>query len=303
MGAAKYIIWNKTGPRATTSDRSNDKERHMSTTTIVVPCYNEALRLPAALFREFAAAHGNIRFLLVNDGSRDGTMAVLDQLAGLDPAHFEVLNLVENCGKAEAVRRGILQAAMGQPDYIGFWDADLATPLHVIPQFTSVLDRRPEISLLLGVRMPLLGHVIRRRPLRRWLGKVFAQVASGTLGVRFHDTQCGAKIFRVSPEVLAAFSQPFESRWIFDVELLARLIRLRRGNSQPSLNEIAYEFPVDQWEDVAGSKLKGGDFFKAMAELCAIWWRYLRPAARPFIAAPINLESRKVAHAAQRQAA
>jgi dolichyl-phosphate beta-glucosyltransferase len=275
----------------------------MSTTTIVVPCHNEAQRLHVAQFRQFAATHTNVRFLLVNDGSNDRTLALLQQLANIDPDHFDVLNLEKNCGKAEAVRRGITQAAVAQPDYIGFWDADLATPLEAIPEFIAVLDRRPEIGLLLGARIQLLGHAILRQPMRRWLGKAFARAVSSLLGQRFHDTQCGAKIFRVSPEIMAAFSQPFDSRWIFDVELLARLVRSRRGTSQPSLREIVFEFPLEKWEDVAGSKLKQGDFFKAAAELSVIWWRYLRPAAPQFVAASLSADPLGINHAAPRRAA
>ncbi|HZZ26807.1 MAG TPA: glycosyltransferase [Pirellulales bacterium] len=254
----------------------------MSTTTIIVPCHNEARRFNSAQFGRFSIDHQDVRFLLVNDGSQDATLTIIEGLAVANPRQFEVLNLVQNRGKAEAVRLGILQAARRNTDYIGFWDADLATPLQAIVDFISVLERRPEIELLLGVRMPLLGHNICRQPLRRRLGTVFAQVASFTLGVRFRDTQCGAKMFRASPEIMAAFSQPFHSRWIFDVELLARMIRMQRRTTSARLQETVYELPLDQWEDVAGSKLKRGDFFKAVSELAAIWWRYLRPAAPQF---------------------
>jgi dolichyl-phosphate beta-glucosyltransferase len=260
----------------------------MSTATIVVPCYNEAQRLPVAEFRQFAAQQQGIRFLFVNDGSRDDTLSVLERMVATDAARFELLDLPQNGGKAEAVRQGILHASAKQTDYIGFWDADLATPLHAIPEFTAVLDRRPEIMVLLGVRMPLLGHAIRRRTIRRWIGKMFAKVASMVLRVPLKDTQCGAKIFRNASEVVAAFSQPFQSRWIFDVELLARLICLSRRTHQNFLQDAVFEFPIDQWEDVAGSKLKRGDFFKAVGELWGIWWRYLRPAAPPFVAASVK---------------
>ncbi|HTQ38670.1 MAG TPA: glycosyltransferase [Pirellulales bacterium] len=263
----------------------------MPSTTIVVPCHNEAQRLQIEQFRRFANSHTEVRFLFVNDGSTDVTLSLLQQLAALDPLHFEVLDLAQNGGKAEAVRQGVLQAAQKQPDYIGYWDADLATPLLAIPDFIRVQQRRPEIALVMGTRIPLLGHAIRRQPLRRWLGRVFARVTSVALGVRFYDTQCGAKLFRTTSEILAAFSQPFDSRWIFDVELLARLIRMRLGAMQPCLPEIVYEMPLDDWEDVTGSKLKRGDFFKAVSELGAIWWRYLRPAAPQFIGAPVAAET------------
>ena len=79
---------------------------------IVVPCHNESRRLQPALFRQFVAAHNNIQILFVNDGSRDNTLAILEGLAGSDPFHFQVLDLQPNRGKAEAVRQGILQAAV-----------------------------------------------------------------------------------------------------------------------------------------------------------------------------------------------
>ena len=252
---------------------------------IVVPCHDEARRLNLDAFRMFARGHGNVRFLLVNDGSRDRTQSILEQLAYSHPLQFDVLKLVENGGKAEAVRRGVLEAAKSLPDYIGYWDADLATPLAALPEFASVLGRHRQIDLVMGVRMPLLGHDIRRRTLRRWLGKAFSRVTAVLLGIRTQDTQCGAKLFRATPEMLSLFSRPFHSRWIFDVELLARWIRLRSDVSGPRVAHAIYELPLDAWEDVQGSKLKRGDFFKAIVELASIWWRYLRPAAPSYSAA------------------
>jgi glycosyltransferase involved in cell wall biosynthesis len=258
----------------------------MSNIVIVVPCHDEVRRLNVAAFHRFALEHKSIKFLLVNDGSRDGTLDLLRQIAAHDQAHFEVLHLPQNSGKAEAVRQGVLQAALCGPNAIGFWDADLATPLEAIPDFVAALHRQPNVLAVMGVRLPLLGHDIRRRPVRRWLGEEFAQVVSLVFGRRFRDTQCGAKLFRVTPETLAAFSQPFSSRWIFDVEVLARLKQLLANCPKFTWNDALYELPLERWEDVAGSKLKRGDFFKAISELAVIWWRHLRPAAQKFISNP-----------------
>ncbi|HEY2760146.1 MAG TPA: glycosyltransferase [Pirellulales bacterium] len=259
--------------------------------TIVIPCYNEAKRLQIAEYCLFVKRHERIKFLMVNDGSSDETLSILDRLATSHRAHFEVLDLGENCGKAEAVRRGVLHAAQDRPEAIGFWDADLATPLCAIPDFSGVLDRQPDLMAVIGVRVPLMGHDIRRRPIRRWLAAEFSQVVSLVFGQRFHDTQCGAKLFRVMPETLAGFSRPFASRWIFDVELLARLKQMLGSNSKAKLCEAIYEFPLDAWQDVAGSKLKRGDFFKAIGELMVIWWRYLRPGAAMFVPDTATMKS------------
>jgi dolichyl-phosphate beta-glucosyltransferase len=253
----------------------------MTTATIVVPCFNEAQRLNVARFHGFASGRPGVRFLMVNDGSRDDTLLRLQQLAVEDAKHFSVLDLPRNGGKAEAIRQGVLYAAAEQPDFIGYWDADLATPLDAISQFIDLLRRRPEISLVIGTRLPLLGHDIRRRPIRRLLGRIFASVASLTLGTKIRDTQCGAKMFRATPEMLAAFAEPFDSRWIFDVELFARLISIQ-PRSATSLASILYELPLDHWEDIAGSRLKRSDFVKAIGDLSRIWWRYLRPGAAAY---------------------
>src|SRR4051794_39367359 len=147
----------------------------MTHTTIVVPCHNEAQRLRLRDFREFVARHPGISFLFVNDGSTDRTGALLDEIAA-GPKHFSALHLAQNRGKAEAVRQGVLAAAQGSSGYIGYWDADLATPLAAIPSFVSALNRLPQISIVLGTRLQLAGHDIRRKPIRRMLGKLFSRV-------------------------------------------------------------------------------------------------------------------------------
>jgi dolichyl-phosphate beta-glucosyltransferase len=254
----------------------------MTHTTIVVPCHNEAQRLRTRDFREFVVRHPGISFLFVNDGSTDRTGELLNEIAA-GPKHFSALHLARNSGKAEAVRQGVLAATQGSSGYIGYWDADLATPLSAIPRFISALDRLPQIAIVLGTRLQLAGHDIRRKPIRRMLGKLFSRVTGLVLGMRLHDTQCGAKLFRNTESTRAAFSQPFGSRWIFDVELLARLSMLE--GSAKLLYTSIYELPLDHWQDVAGSKLRRGDFVKAIGELRAIWWRYLRPGAPEFVAA------------------
>jgi hypothetical protein len=84
-------------------------------------------------------------------------------------------------------------------------------------------------------------------------------------------------MFRTTPWVAAAFDRPFRTRWIFDVEVLARLSQLASDHGGPALAECVYELPLNEWHDVAGSKLRARDFLKAPAELAAIYRRYLSP--------------------------
>jgi glycosyltransferase involved in cell wall biosynthesis len=256
----------------------------MSQAIIVVPCYNEAERLDPDRFLSFARENRHLGFLFVNDGSRDRTRDVLEGLSRTDQSRFAVLDLPENVGKAEAVRRGVLRACEAGPEYLGYWDADLATPLDAILTFCSVLDSRPDIEMVFGARVSLLGRSIERSPVRHYLGRIFATASSLALGVGFYDTQCGAKLFRTSREIMSLFERPFGTRWIFDVEIVARLIAARRETGRRRVEEIVYEFPLHEWRDIAGSKVKARDFARAFFELAAIAWNY-RPMARPARAA------------------
>jgi dolichyl-phosphate beta-glucosyltransferase len=252
----------------------------MASAVIVVPCYNEAARLQVQTFRDFQCRGHRLRYLFVNDGSRDETLQVLESLRASDPDRFSICDLPRNMGKAEAVRAGILRALETSTEYVGYWDADLATPLSAIPAFCDLLDARPELMIVFGARVRLLGRTIERRATRHYLGRIFATAASLVLGIAVYDTQCGAKMLRASPELQSLFQQPFATRWLFDVEILARLIQARQGTHLRPVEEIIYEFPLYEWHDVAGSKVKASDFVKAFFGLAMIYWKYLRSHTR-----------------------
>ena len=246
----------------------------MTDTIIVMPCYNEARRLNPAPLRDFLIRQSRCALLMADDGSSDQTLQVLETLREQIPGQVGVHRLEEHRGKAEAVRQGILRAFDLGPRLIAYWDADLATPLETIPQYIAVMDRLQEVQMVIGCRIPLLGHAIQRRPLRRWMGRVFSRTASSVLGVPVYDTQCGAKIFRATDFTRALFAEPFRSAWIFDVEILARM---RVALGRQDMSRRIYEFPLESWHEVPGSKLKARDFLKATWELAAIYWTCLRP--------------------------
>jgi dolichyl-phosphate beta-glucosyltransferase len=275
---------------------------------VVVPCFNEARRLNMRAIQDYGRRTEIAELLFVNDGSHDETQELLAHLHRNNPRRFSYLNLERNGGKAEAVRQGVLAALRSNPDYVGFWDADLATPLADIEAFARVLDVRSEIELVIGTRMRLLGHRVERQPLRYWLGRLFANTASLALGVRVFDTQCGAKLFRATSDLPQLFARPFLTRWIFDVEILARIAQSRRGNDAAGLRHVIYELPLDSWQDVAGSTVKRGDFAKAIGEMARIYWTYLRPGAKvvesplPAPALDAALEQRPAPHGDQKAA-
>ncbi|HET8939594.1 MAG TPA: glycosyltransferase [Polyangiales bacterium] len=245
--------------------------------TIVVPCYNESQRLAVSTFQQFVVQHPSVRFLFVNDGSHDATLSILQQLNAANPAQFDVLDLPQNQGKAEAVRRGMLRAFDANASYVGYWDADLATPLAEIPRFVDALDQHAERQICFGSRVRLLGRSIDRNAVRHYLGRLFATVASYVLDLAVYDTQCGAKLFRASARTRDLFAVPFCVNWTFDVELIARLqSQTATGTLAGDAHERIYELPLNDWHDVAGSKVRAGDFVTALFEMWRVYRKYGR---------------------------
>jgi glycosyltransferase involved in cell wall biosynthesis len=234
---------------------------------LVVPCYNEAARLPTDAFAAFLHSSSGTVVLFVNDGSTDGTAGVLARLVERAGSCARVLALPDNVGKAEAVRQGILAALHDGAALVGYWDADLSTPLSEVTRFLAVFDARPAVDVVMGARVQLLGRQVQRRVLRHYAGRVFATGASLALGVPVYDTQCGAKIFRSCEAVARAFRAPFRSRWAFDVEILARYTS---GVGTAEIGTRVYEMPLEAWRDVPGSKVGLLQGFRAGLDLLRI---------------------------------
>lgn len=234
---------------------------------IVVPCFNEQLRLNQNAFVDFAKENRAIHFLFVDDGSEDQTKEMLEGLSKRDE-NFSVLFLNNNVGKANAVRAAMLQIDSSRVDFLGYWDADLATPLSEIPHFVEKIKKCPEVDIFLGSRICRLGTQIKRKWYRHYIGRIFATLASLSLQLAVYDTQCGAKIFRAEV-VEDLFGGPFYSKWLFDIEILFRYIA-KYGKATEKL----YEVSLYSWKDVGGSKLKLADFVLAPLELIKLNWRY-----------------------------
>lgn len=238
----------------------------MPGTIVVIPCYDEAGRLALPAFAELLA--GGVDLLFVDDGSRDATGSLLAAYAATRPERVRVLPLSHNQGKAEAVRQGLLAALDQGAEVVGYLDADLATPPAELLRILEIL-RQTDAAVAIGSRVAMLGSTIERRPLRHYLGRIYATAASLLLRVAVYDTQCGAKLFRRGDALAAALAEPFSSRWGFDVELLGRLLTGAPG--VPAIRPAKMvEVPLRTWRDVAGSKLRPGAMLRAATDLLRV---------------------------------
>lgn len=238
-------------------------------TAIVVPCYNESKRLRLDEFENYLTDKTGVTFIFVNDGSTDNTLEIIDQLCNVNPSQILCKSLDKNKGKAEAVRQGFLMAIELGFENIGYWDADLSTPLNLIDRLYDKLEN-DKITIVIGSRIRILGCDIKRRAWRHYLGRVFATFASLILDLYVYDTQCGAKIFKNSSELRMVFAYPFSVRWIFDVEILARFKIIRKNRGADPIEATALEYPLKNWTHMYGSKIKFSDFIMAAIELAKI---------------------------------
>jgi glycosyltransferase involved in cell wall biosynthesis len=233
-------------------------------TALIIPCYNEENRLPR---EEFLKAADQYFLIFVNDGSLDGT---LNYLRELKHTNIAIVNLEKNVGKANAVRAGVLSlkkdSRFKDIEWFGFLDADLATPFREIPNFFMYQKSLyPDAQSIWGSRIYKLGSKIVRHAKRHYTGRIFATLAHMICKIETYDSQCGAKLFRMSL-LDNAFSEPFMSRWLFDIEIYLRLS-----------DKLIIEYPLREWKDVEGSKVSLIDMvFKTIPELIRIRKKYIR---------------------------
>ncbi len=237
------------------------------TAVIVVPCFNEAERWSMDYWREMLSLPG-VRWLFVNDGSTDGTLPLLMETARLGSA--EVLDLNPNGGKAEAVRRGLLQAVKGSElnEAVGFMDADGAfNPADVADLLTSYRAHTTspeEFDAVWSSRVALAGRDIRRSTSRHYIGRVVATFVSMGQTDMPYDTQSGLKLFRSSTTLRGCLEVPFQTRWLFELELIARWKSLA-----PSPMRI-WEEPLNYWHDIPGSKITSRESRRILRELIVL---------------------------------
>ena len=231
---------------------------------LVIPCYNETKRLQESEVLR-CVTDLNAVVVLVNDGSTDGTLALLQKVSAIHIERIKILNLERNVGKGEAVRAGFIFAITQGATEIGFCDADFSVDYRDLSRIFAKLNENKSVYGVIGSRVEVAGSVIERANLKYFTGRAFATLVRLVLKQRIYDTQCGAKAFRVTPIVEKVFSTPFHSRWAFDVEIIGRINKLTNGE-----NSTVIELPLMRWIEQPGSKLTFLSRIRTVFELIKI---------------------------------
>jgi dolichyl-phosphate beta-glucosyltransferase len=210
--------------------------------SVVIPAFNEAARLPPSLglIREYLGGLGaTYEVIVVDDGSRDGTVAAVEKL-NAEGAGIRLVRHQVNLGKGAAVRTGVL-ASKGE--IVLFTDADLSTPISDSAALLAAIADGADVAI--GSRA-LDRHLVEvHQPIyRETMGRVFNLFVQVLLLPGLHDTQCGFKAFRGDPgrEIFEAVTS---SGFEFDTEVLYRA--RRRGL-------VIREIPV-HWRNSADTRV------------------------------------------------
>ena len=211
--------------------------------SIVVPAYNEELRLGSSLKRMlgyFDSQSYSFEILVVDDGSNDSTASIAAGIAA-NRAEVKVIMYQPNRGKGHAVRYGILKS---EGDLILFCDADLATPIEEIEKLISSITSANQVAI--GSRDVVGSELVKRQSvLREFGGRFFNKLVQLIAVPGIHDTQCGFKLFS-REAALKIFNRCQVDHFAFDVEALFLAKRLGYG---------ICEVPV-RWAHQEGSKVR-----------------------------------------------
>jgi len=236
--------------------------------SVIVPAYNEELRLPKMLDEclEFLEARNSpYEVIIVDDGSKDTTTAVgLDYVDKYGSDKVRVLTLAKNRGKGGAVRMGMLKA---RGENLLFADADGATTFEDIVKLEENLAEI-EVGghgIVCGSRAHLEEDSIASRTVLRTILMYGFHACVWIFAVKtVQDTQCGFKLIkRKSAQIL--FKTLHIERWAFDVEMLkiAEMLNLPIG-------EVSV-----RWVEIDGSKLNPLlDAIKMFRDIALLWLRY-----------------------------
>jgi len=186
--------------------------------SIVVPAYNEAVRLPAtldALEAHLAPRASAAEIVVVDDGSTDGTSSVVQERPAT-AVRVGYIRLPHNRGKGKAVVVGV-EASQGA--VVAFIDADLPYTLANL-DWAVRLVASGEAEVALGARDLIDSTYDPSYPLSRQIaGRTYAALVRWVLGLPFGDTQCGLKAFRADT-ARQLFSRLTIDGYGFDVELV-----------------------------------------------------------------------------------
>jgi glycosyltransferase involved in cell wall biosynthesis len=232
--------------------------------SIIIPAYNERLRIAEGLDKVLAYLHEtklDAEVIVVNDGSRDETPDIVRSYMAKHP-EIRLLENPGNRGKGYAVRHGMLEA---KGEIRLLTDTDLSAPIYESKKLFAAIEDGADVAV--GSRWQRPGMQTRRQPFYRQItGRIFNGLNRLFLGLKLKDTQCGFKAFSRNA-ALSIFKNSHVDRWGWDPEALFLANRLKYR---------VVEIPVE-WAHDDRSKIHPiRDGFGIVMDMMRVRWFHLR---------------------------
>lgn len=212
-------------------------------TTIIIPAYNEEHRITPML-EDYCSyfsrlSKKDVDLFVVLNGCKDHTLDIVQRFA----KRYHILhyvNIPEAIGKGGAVIEGF---KLAQGDLVGFADADGSTQAQY---YHDLMKNIGDADGIIASRWMKASHVEPKQPFsRRFASRIFNTLVRIFFGLRYHDTQCGFKLFR-KKSIRTILPHLGMTRWAFDVDVLYHL--KKHGF-------IVKEIPT-VWKDSVGSTIR-----------------------------------------------
>jgi dolichyl-phosphate beta-glucosyltransferase len=239
----------------------------------IIPVYNEEKRFNYNEIKNLVDFHQNIngKILFINDGSTDKTLELLQKLERNSKNIF-INDLPNNLGKANALRHGLLHS-IGKSEFIAYLDFDFATSSSTFKQKFNELSQIDKESNTLIFCSRSIGISLNKinRPLYRTMpSNILGAFSDWLFKIPISDTQCGCKFFYIKnlDDFNRALQPLFIGKWFFEIELMCRLKKEKIQNVK------IIESPLEEWNDIPGSKVKVIDFFKSFVILVYLKIKY-----------------------------
>jgi dolichol-phosphate mannosyltransferase len=198
--------------------------------TIVTPTYNEAENLPKLVSALFSLPL-DLRLLVVDDNSPDGTGRVADKLAESHPGRVAVLHRPGKLGLRSAYLNGFQKVLEGNTEAIVQMDADFSHDPSALVGMAKLLDTH---DVVLGSRYVQGGSVDERWPLWRKSLSAFGNYYARTiLGLPLHDVTTGYRMWRRETLQQIPFERIQSNGYVFLVEMayLAHCLEFKIGEA------------------------------------------------------------------------
>ena len=237
---------------------------------IIVPCYNEENNFHIEEYEKIISEYSDVLICFVDDGSTDQTKNIINKFLINKSEKIILLSHDGNKGKAEAVRTGITYCNTEyNHQYIAFLDADLSTSIDECLGLREYLQH--EVEFCFSSRIHYFNSKIQIKKHRYFIGRILRPIISKVLNVNIYDTQCGCKLFTKELSI-KLFKDQFISKWLFDIELFARAIKIY--GKYNIVNKMC-EVPVKEWIDSNNTNVKPSYFFRLWYDLYKIRKKYI----------------------------